>query len=857
MSDAKIKIVSNPYLGTLEFYYWDDDWSEITRSTNPNSKLLRKDLTEGFFPFKAQEVIDTLYSEYRGAQGTVSLVFEGSDDEFEELSAVCATPDYADKIELERGPRSLSNARDVLPEIVSLFQSIRPLVDESVSGEEKEQVDRDLEKFYDVSSDLIPLCVLGNYSAGKSTFINALIGHELLPNGDMPITAKVFQIKRSRQRDRARIRFEVGGQPVTLKFGSDGLSNGQDLPQNPLCARMLKALGGVDGMIPQMNKALQLINGYRAKGEDGQVADLIKIDVPFCQDDPWALTHEFVIFDTPGSNSATNEDHIRVLRAAMDGLSNGLPIYIAEYSSLDSTDNEKLYDEIRQIEAMDERFAMIVVNKADAAELPKGSFSQDDVDQIMDMAVPRHLYAQGIYFVSSVLGLGAKTQGEFSNDNYAEKYEDQERKYSNPDNRFYKMLYRYDILPGQISARTNAQSQSCPDLILANSGLYCVEQEIVLFAERYSAYNKCHLSEALLNRIIDITSEEIRAKEEDLRHHKEDLEQQLEKDKAQLLADLDACGEDIEYDSIEDYPYEVAQRIEADGWFITREELEDREDELLDMIQESRGYSEDVEDAEAAGKAVRENLRKGLGDAFDALSSSNFSEAGEAFGDALRDLADDVDEARSKREHARRAGDEAEIETSERLLEEVKDEFDRRMSDINATVDMQSREFWQARSEQGRDAIYRLATNSAVLSEEKRQEIAQIIIRYPALAFESNVDEIFDKSKFDSLTLLNILFYQRTLLDLHKVCKTFNSEVERSLEEIKDAVRANHEASFRLWLHELLGTIKANITEYNPVLNRHVRLISEDEMRILELTRNLDTLQRCTASVSAMIDWRG
>ena len=239
------------------------------------------------------------------------------------------------------------------------------------------------------------------------------------------------------------------------------------------------------GMASQINAALKVLNSYRQGDSGEQVSDLIKLEVPFSDADPWPHDREFVIFDTPGSNSASNEDHARVLREAMEGLSNGLPIFVAEYSSLDSTDNEKLYREIEQIPAIDERFAMIVVNKADSADLPKGGFEDSDVAQIMHWSIPSNLYGQGIYFVSSILGLGSKNNGEFMSDNYAEKFEDQQRKYVDPTSRFYKTLYRYDILPGQISRRTNKESEACKDLLLTNSGLFCIENEIRLFAERY------------------------------------------------------------------------------------------------------------------------------------------------------------------------------------------------------------------------------------------------------------------------------------------------------------------------------------------------------------------------------------
>ena len=389
-----------------------------------------------------------------------------------------------------------------------MFKEIKPLVDNSVS--QRKIVAEKIDRFTDVSSDIIPLCVLGNYSAGKSTFINALVGMEILPNGDEPVTARVFQIKRSKDRDRAMIQFSCGDRRFLLRFDPTGLMENKDLAGEALYDQIAASAAKAEtGMASQINAALKVLNSYRQDDGEERVSDLIKLEVPFSDADPWPHDREFVIFDTPGSNSASNEDHARVLREAMEGLSNGLPIFVAEYSSLDSTDNEKLYREIEQIPAIDERFAMIVVNKADSADLPKGGFENSDVVQIMHWSIPSNLYGQGIYFVSSILGLGSKNNGDFMSDNYAEKFEDQQRKYVDPTSRFYKTLYRYDILPGQISRRTNRESEACKDLLLANSGLFCIENEIRLFAERYSAYNKCTRSEALLQEIIEITKEEI------------------------------------------------------------------------------------------------------------------------------------------------------------------------------------------------------------------------------------------------------------------------------------------------------------------------------------------------------------
>ena len=127
-----------------------------------------------------------------------------------------------------------------------------------------------------------------------------------------------------------------------------------------------------------------------------------------------------------------------VLKEAMSSMTNGLPIFLSTPDSLDSTDNENLYHIIRDMEELDSRFTMIVVNKADGPGLQRRDSTDSEETRILSQAVPRNLYSGGLFYVSSIMGLGAKNHGEFIDEFYAETYEDQVYKYSNPNERRYK-----------------------------------------------------------------------------------------------------------------------------------------------------------------------------------------------------------------------------------------------------------------------------------------------------------------------------------------------------------------------------------------------------------------------------------
>lgn len=533
----KIKIISNPYEKETTYQKWSDEeslWVGIDYEHNKNSKLLNHNLTGGFFPFKAKPIVDLLLEEYSTTDEVLEVVFEGSTDEYQELEAVCADSSYEGKIIPLRSGAFLENARDILPAVRALFQEMSPLIVQSVS---QDKIQRDLSRFTDASSDVVPICVLGNYSAGKSTFINALIGSEILPSGIEPVTAKIYKISRSKYPDRASIRCQFLGFDVDMTFTDTDTRFPIGMIENPLSAAIKEAIKGMEfeSLILRVNKVLSVINDYENNSATQEVSDLIEVDIPFVNGVLAKSQHPFVIFDTPGSNSASNARHLQVLKQAMANMTNGLPIFLSTPDSLDSTDNENLYHIIRDMDELDNRFTMIVVNKADGPGLGRRDSTVTEQSRILSQAVPRNLYSGGLFYVSSILGLGSKNDGDFLDDYYAETFEDQVYKYSNPAERRYKTLYSFNIMPLQIKNRADALASGQQDLVYANSGLFSIETEIETFAGKYSAYNKCFQSQMFLYRVIDITKEEIDDRKTESEGIRQSIKDKLEADKKVLI----------------------------------------------------------------------------------------------------------------------------------------------------------------------------------------------------------------------------------------------------------------------------------------------------------------------------------
>lgn len=846
---AKIKIISNPYQKVTVFQCLDDataQWINIDRENNADSELLRDDLCVGFFPFKAQQIVDVIIKEYGAGSEKIEIVFEGTDDEYIELESICSQDEYCEKIGLSKSGRSLENASEILPYVIDVFKELSPLVAESVS--DKTKIKRELEKFSDASNDVIPICVIGNYSSGKSTFINALIGYELLPSSDEPTTAKIYKISQSKHTDKATIKFEYGFKSVRIRFSANSYRFLTGPEDNPLVMELKKLLDKIAGesIHSKQNKVLDVINGYANREKNESISDLIEIEAPFFDNDGlWGkMGNNFVIFDTPGSNSASNVKHYEVLKKAMEDLSNGLPIFVSEYDSLDSTDNDKLYQDINNMAELDNRFTMIIVNKADAASLKKTGLTEDDRDLILSLAIPRKLYSGGIYFVSSIMGLGSKNDEDFIGDHNAEVFEDQKKKYSDPTSRFYKQLYRYNILPAQIKRKYDALSERHRNLLYANSGLYSVEQAIRKFAEVYSHYNKCQQSRLFLGKVIQIASDEITEAKRKKEAYKDRIHANLEKEKKVLIERLEAQSEESEAEYQQDYAAAMSNYITEATAACTSAELSAMEAEYRQAKAEEKDVEGRREDVRESTKSFMDNLGKNLTNAVRERKLAAIKQIGMDVSEGFRDIVENVRDLNDTKKDAEQA-------SSDALITTIRDVFTAKIGEAQQLLEAQSRAYWATKTEQLKLLLSQIVTNSSALTDEKRTELSGIILEYQELSFDARADAIFDKTPFR-----HRFFGDANRLNIDKLARKYNSEMEQQVLEIYQFIETSHANSFDAWMCSLMATIIKNIVEFSPQLREQAEMIRDETTRIAELESRMIKLNDCTEQIRRMMDWK-
>lgn len=854
---TRIRIVSNPYDRSLSFFInngKNDSWETIEQDSI-NSKLRENDTEKIFLPFKANDIVDTIVSEYYAGTEKVELEFEGTPDEYKVLEEVCSFEGVNDKIELRCSSRTLENARHILDDTKSVFERVRPIIEKIVR--EDPTVSNDLSKVSDALDDIIPICIFGNYSAGKSTFINSLIGYEILPSGGDPVTAKIYEIRRSRQDDRAKITFTYLGEDFELQFDDNECRVVVGNKDQDMIQEIQASLSDIEDkcLYKMVNKTIAILNSYEKRDKQVIVlSNVIKIETPFSRNGKLGQSHnEFVIFDTPGSNSKTNMDHQTVLIESLQGFSNGIPVWVSGFDSLDSIDNANLCDRLYAIDALDKRFTMIVINRADSVELPKSGFSEREINDILEYDSVEKMYSSGVYFVSAVMGLGAKNYDGMQSEHLLEVFDEKERKYSDPDARGYKKLYEYNIMPDHMKRKAIENSQECDKLIYANSGLYCIEMEMEQFASRYAAYNKCQMVYRFLNSVIDETQKRITDKISKLEIYKLEMEKELDGKKKELIDSI----HNVTQSSIKTYEKESKTDVQTFvrenlNYEIKPEALDNIDNSFAQQHEESNDYQSFEDDYEKSKSNRLTNAKENLHN----LVFGKGGSRKDAFKNLTSDWSADSNAVKMTKDNKESTRKQIDSTTSEQTMSVVKEMFKADIIEAQGKLQVNAQMYWLEKSNDYRDSMVRLITGTDALSENQKNELWQIIMNYPAFTYDDDSDDVFIKAKFLRQNFLAGLFGLRDRIATKRLAASFNSKIKRSTREMSEQINTSYFESFKEWQGRLQSTVETNITNLNPALRDLSERIRDEEDRIAELKGNQKTISDSLDTIRNMMEWK-
>lgn len=554
----KIRMEYDPYQQEISYqFYGSLGWQQLSDG-NP---LAVDKFQKTSLQSSVDEILKKIIQNYAtNAEHSVHITFCGTEEDFEDLTdAIKRNPDVKNgsaKVEVEKDADSYFEAASAAAgKIDEVFKALE---DEFCQSQDDE-VKATLDQYDDATSNAIPICVMGLYSSGKSMFINALIGEEILPSASDPLTAQIFKVIPGADYQvtfscrNTKLHFEIVEKEVRL-------TNSEDCSQ---CSEWIKAMTEISGSTNAeiMYRMLSALNDPSKSDnkEYSSIDGLISIVVPFQNSKLPTDKIHFEIYDTPGSDSENHKEHFEVLKEALKERTNGLPVLVTKKTDLDRNGIEKLLNKLNATEVkLDRENLVILINQADQ----ESHSDLDDFHKNPPEAAVTKQKKSSILFLSSAVALGCKKAGDgkkWNDDRCRKAYKDNKIHFSDPSDEDYMSLPQYSVLlqnryddickrAKQVEGAVMAGDTGADilrELIAQNSGIRAVEYEITYYAQRFANYNKCRTATGFLSDAIDKTKAKVEDERENVKTIRSDLSAKRTCAKNQLVAELEHTGKSV------------------------------------------------------------------------------------------------------------------------------------------------------------------------------------------------------------------------------------------------------------------------------------------------------------------------
>ncbi|TVT29566.1 hypothetical protein FO441_04590 [Salinicoccus cyprini] len=237
------------------------------------------------------------------------------------------------------------------------------------------------DKLERIDQGAVNISVFGGFSAGKTTFINALMGGAHLTTSPNPTTATITEITGSGG-SHARYKTEADlVQSLQVITNHEGSTVADFLPWIRRSRSKVKEahIPFIDGILSHFDTH-QVHLGQDIEMETGALIDMISTDEEaifihkafLSMDTPF--TDRFTITDSPGINSI-NDRHTKETHSIIAG--SDMIIYVSYYNHVFSRSDEQFLQYIKSIKGPD--FPIIfIVNAVDLMQ------SEDDLKKVMD-----------------------------------------------------------------------------------------------------------------------------------------------------------------------------------------------------------------------------------------------------------------------------------------------------------------------------------------------------------------------------------------------------------------------------------------------------------------------------------------
>ncbi len=203
--------------------------------------------------------------------------------------------------------------------------------------------------------NVFDVVVIATMSAGKSTVINALIGHELLHSANEATTATITRIH------------DKDGQKIFS--GSAYAKLGHRLSDKPKL-KLIEHSEKLDGELLRQWNAAEEIDYIDITGDVRMIRN---------------KAYQLVIYDTPGPNNSQDDNHAELTMEVINDGKFGLILYVLNATQIGITDDRHLLEQVlASIKKDQQKEIIFLLNKADCFDKEKGETLFDAVKNAQD-----------------------------------------------------------------------------------------------------------------------------------------------------------------------------------------------------------------------------------------------------------------------------------------------------------------------------------------------------------------------------------------------------------------------------------------------------------------------------------------
>ena len=850
LSLAEIKIVSDPYRGTVTFETLERaGWVNIGSDNHPNSRLRANNLEQSFFAFKVKAIIDIIIDEFGGSDDRPRIVFEGTDDAYEEIEALCES-EYRERVTLERGSRYLSNASDAIGAVLNELKALETPQPMDVRNDDR----REEPPGPIASGNAVSFCLFGHRRKEKSAFANALVGHLLLCEGNGAVERHFIRFRNVRKPNAGFLRIEAGSQALQIELNGTDMSLNEigqtENPLSPLKSEIEERYSADEqqGFISSVRWLLSHL-GDIDDGSSGTPVfrlpegSVITVGVPFRDSEAWDGSAGAEVVYVPDSYGTSGTQAIEQSFGSPSVRGQMLPLVLCDMDDLLSDRCMELCETLLAETDLDTRFSMIIVNISSTDELPK-AFSSSFEARILSRPFPKLLNGQGVFFVSLEDALAASGP-----DTAEPEVEKGSRFGAEPSaGRCERRLYRFNIQPDQIKSRSEEAMRRIGDVTSVDCGLYAVEREMGAFAERYAPYQFCQRANRQIAAAVRDDAKRIVPILESLRNDQDRIRLAMFQKKEDLLKSLHATEKTCWKNTKGHYGERLRESIDWGVW----------ENAIEDFVKAEEAILADVarrNDLDLTKQSVQEKIHS-VGPRFlqrvkDAANVGDINHVAKA----LPKFFNDISSAAYELDKMKRLQDDAESEVASLLYDQIVAEYLAKSERANDFVREVSAEYLKSMAN---SAIRQLSLVASGVDGASDDSLAELpALEFEDLPFAADAGDLKFKERFvQGIHLGNINMLTSYNLDLKALDETFDKQMHEVIEESMRKAKDSHLKTFSHWLLEVEECFAERIDAINVDLIAGRETIEKNEREMVRLTDEHRDLESARDAIAGILDWK-